>query len=245
MSIYYVYPDTPEFNETPNGIETTFTFDTACIAGTLTVMQGSLIWTDYTYTNTTTLEFGTAPPPVSGAGGLYILSGWFGTGAPVWAPPSGEYYCDLSDLQNRKGTERLIDWADDDNDETPDDDVINAAIAWAYNEINAELQDNYSAYLPFTSSTLPGVIHNIAVTFAIYLLAQRRKDIYTDQRAYSKEYDEARERLRKIATGAMTLQLADGTDLSSAFKRTGMQSSLTDAPVYSRTSLYPYAERRY
>jgi len=245
MSSYLTYPDTPDFNETPNGVLTTFTFDTACVSGTLTVMQGSLIWTDYTYTNTQTLEFGTAPQPASGSGGLFILSGWFGEGSPSWAPPSGDYYCDLADLQHRKGNERLLDWADDDADGVVDDEVVNAAIAWAYNEINAELEAEYTAYLPFTSATLPGVIHNIAVTFATYLLAQRAKDIYTDRQAYSKEYDEARKRLRMLATGEMAMQLGDGTSLTGAAKRGKAKRANENDPVYSRTSLYNYAERRY
>jgi phage gp36-like protein len=245
MSTYKTYPNTPAFNETPNGVLTTFTFDEACVTGTLTVLQGSLPWTDYTYTNPTTLEFGTAPPAASGAGDLYILSGWFGAETPAWNPPDGNYYCDLGDLQDRKGNDRLIDWADDDGDDVPDDTVINAVIAWAYHEINAELMERYEDYLPFTSATLPGVIHNIAVTFAIYLLCQREKDLYTSQKAYSKEYDEARARLHKIAAGEIALQLADGTTLTSLSGRHAGKISDTRTPIYSRTTMYPMAERWY
>lgn len=245
MSTYKTYPDTPDFHESPNGILTTFTIDEACVTGTLTILQGSLPWTDYTYTNATTIEFGTAPLAASGAGDLYILSGWFGSETPSWNPPSGAYYCDLGDLQNRKGNEWLVDKTDDDGDDAVDDDVVNAAIAWAYHEINAELMERYSAYLPFTSSTLPGVVNNIATTFAIYLLAQRDKDPVTDKKAYSKEYDDARARLHAIATGKMTIQLADGTTLSGISGRTAGKVSDTNDPYYSRTSMYPMAERWY
>ena len=161
------------------------------------------------------------------------------------------YYCTLADLLNRKGEDMIVQFSDDDGDESPDDDVINAALEWAYNEINAALTERYSAYLPFTSGTLPGIIYNTAITFSVYLLGYRLKDEIQDGSALSKEYDEARERLQEIADGEMLLQLADGTLANDAkggtSKQARMSPDVTDTnydPIWSRDKLYNYAERR-
>jgi hypothetical protein len=74
------YPATPQFLEIPDGSLTTFTVETPFVLDTLIIAQGSLIWTDFSYTDTSTIEFGTAPLAPAIAGDLILLSGWFGDG---------------------------------------------------------------------------------------------------------------------------------------------------------------------
>lgn len=89
---YLTYPQTPEFNETPDGNNTTFTFDTACVENTLVILHGGMIWRDFTYTDTQTLEFDVAPP----AGETIVISsGFFGTAAVI----SSDYTSYLTQLR--------------------------------------------------------------------------------------------------------------------------------------------------
>jgi hypothetical protein len=75
------YQTRVSFQETPNGVLTTFTTADTFAVDSLTIAQGALLWTDYTYTDNQTVEFGTAPLAPADAGALVILSGLFGTGA--------------------------------------------------------------------------------------------------------------------------------------------------------------------
>ncbi len=77
MIEYKTYPNTPAFNETPDGIITTFTVDDAFIVNTLVVVHGGMIWKGITTPDTTTIEFDVAPPAGES---VYISSGFFGTG---------------------------------------------------------------------------------------------------------------------------------------------------------------------
>lgn len=250
MADYRTYQ---QFQEIPNGVDTTFTTAEVFVVNTLTIMQGSLLYTDndFSYTDSQTIEFTTAPPAPSGAGNLYILSGWFGS-VVLPALDTGEYYCTSQDLYNRKSEDMITQFTDDDDNSSPDDAVMNAAIKWAYNEINGALADRYPTYLPFTSSTLPGEIWDTAVTFAVYLLCYRTKDTIQKGSALSKEYDEARKRLEKIADGKRALMLADGTIATDAKRGTGKTPKMSPDPddsnyavIWSRSTLYNHTERRY
>lgn len=250
MAEYKTYQN---FVETPNGVLTTFTTSEVFVVNSLTIMQGSLLYTDddFSYTDSQTIEFDTAPPAPSGAGNLYILSGWFGS---VVLPEldTGTYYCTSADLYNRKSEDMITMFTDDDDDSSPDEAVMNAAIRWAYNEINAALADRYVNYIPFTSSTIPGFVYDTAITFAVYLLCYRTKDTIQEGSALSKEYDEARARLQKIAEGKTALMLADGTIATDSKRGSSKEATMSpDAydddykPIFSRDSLYNYTERRY
>lgn len=139
----------------------------------------------------------------------------------------------------------ITQWASDEGT-----DAITASIKWGYDEINAALAERYADYLPFTS--VPGIVFNFQVTFAIYRLCYRTKDTIQDGSALSKEYDEARERLQKIADGDMPLLLADGTVADDAVSGSSKEADMSPdpydddyKPIFSRDSLYNYTERRY
>ena len=153
------------------------------------------------------------------------------------------YYSTQQQLTNRVSEKILLHWADDDNDDVVDTDVVNHALKWAYDEINQCLAELYASYLPFTAVTLPGVINNTSTTFAAYILVTRSQPGWsTDSQIYTKEYDEARERLKKIADGEWKLQLGDGTiavpDSGSGSNRISPSGV---EPIYSRKTLDSYS----
>ena len=150
------------------------------------------------------------------------------------------YYSTQTDLENRAKASLIVFWADDNGDGVADTLVINHALKWAYDEINAALTDLYASYLPFTGVTLPGVIFNISTTFAVYILATRAEDFLTTGQRYAKEYDEARKRLQRIADGKDDLLLGDDTVAGKDAGSSSTRFTPSEEPIYSRTTLDSY-----
>lgn len=148
--------------------------------------------------------------------------------------------CHQSDIDQRVGFEKVRLWAFQDASPEPDPDVIQAACQWATDEITAMLTNLYAAYLPFTALTLPVVVKNIAVAFAVYWLASRHDDISD---AYVLSYKDARKQLEAIARGDIALIAPDGTALLDATPQPAiathyaLSTTSGQTPIFSRQTL--------
>lgn len=80
----YTYKSRVAFLETPNGVRTTFTTTESFLAESLLIVQGAVIWTDFSCPDANTVEFGAAPLAPADAGTLQIAVGLFGSGDPTY-----------------------------------------------------------------------------------------------------------------------------------------------------------------
>lgn len=76
----YQYKSRVAFNETPDGLTLLFSTTEAFLPDSLVIVQGAIVWTDFTTPSTTTVLFGTAPHSVAEAGAIMIAVGLFGSG---------------------------------------------------------------------------------------------------------------------------------------------------------------------
>lgn len=120
-------------------------------------------------------------------------------------------YCTQQDVINSVGQSRVTQWSDDTGSGVINPTIVNAALVWADDQINAKLSQRFQAYLPFT--TPPRVIFQIAVTFSVWALATRMQET---GELWKQRYDEASALLTQLAEGMLDLIGIDGTNLTKA-----------------------------
>jgi phage gp36-like protein len=107
-------------------------------------------------------------------------------------------YATRADIEDRRGTEFLEIIADRDDDGTPEDAAIDAALADASALIDSYLAKRYD--LPFTVA--PDLLVPLAVDIAIHYLADR---LSVGTKENRKRYEDAVTTLRALADGKMNL----------------------------------------
>ncbi|MFP4381082.1 MAG: phage protein Gp36 family protein [Candidatus Sumerlaeia bacterium] len=108
-------------------------------------------------------------------------------------------YATMQDIQQRLDPAHLIELADDNNDGTPDTDIIDAAIADADGLIDAWLGVRYG--VPF--DTVPALIRSISADLAVGSLFARRRESASPQ--HEARILAAKELLAALARGDIAL----------------------------------------
>ena len=110
-------------------------------------------------------------------------------------------YSTQSDIENRIGSNRLIQLTDLDGDGSADSVVVTAAIEKADAQIDSYLRTRYS--LPM--SAVPTVVRELSVDLAVYALHQTRRETMSDRDHES--YEDAIEFLKNVAAGLADIDL--------------------------------------
>ena len=100
------YKTSVAFNETPNGILKVFTTTESfyyldSTHGSLSIVQGAIVKTDFTYTADKTVTFDDAPDAPATAGTLMIATGLFGESGGLiglWSPPLFQLTYNVEDV---------------------------------------------------------------------------------------------------------------------------------------------------
>lgn len=115
-------------------------------------------------------------------------------------------YCTQTDLENRIGSQALIDLTDDTGtgsvDTTKLAEVITAACAF----IDGYLRRRYA--VPLTG-TIPALIEELACAITIYNLYNRRQGMFGIPDEVKEQYDRAIARLIEIRNATMDLGIED------------------------------------
>lgn len=165
MSIYKAYPTTPDFIETPDGVETTFTVATPFIIGTLTILHGGMVTTDFTTPSTTSVTFGFAP--LTGES-IVIQSGYFGTDAVS----ASDYFSSETTISNRVKAARLKLWGDRNRDDILDPDTLTQGLVFAKAQILASLENRYGSQIEeWDITTVPNLLKQVSDALTIYYIA--------------------------------------------------------------------------
>lgn len=107
-------------------------------------------------------------------------------------------YCAQADIEDRIGSDRLVGYADHDEDGTADADVVTQAIEHAQGDIDSYLAVKLSVPI----SPVPDELNKHCVTMAVYYLALGR-DSVTDQIRQS--YEDVISWLKDVVAGKATL----------------------------------------
>ena len=118
-------------------------------------------------------------------------------------------YCTQSDLEKRIGSADLTALSDYDDDDSPDADVVAAAIASADALIDSYLGTRLSVPVQMADGSTPDAVKSRSVSLAVYHLKMGRDSVTADARA---QYEDDVAWLAKVAAGQVSL----GSDESPA-----------------------------
>lgn len=113
-------------------------------------------------------------------------------------------YCELTDIEKRIPESVLVDLTDDAGAGTVDEDVVDAAIADADEEIDAWLGMHYS--LPF--ETTPAMVLRMSADLSVCNLYARRDHLELPKQ-WSDRCAQARRTLERLADGRLVLDIPD------------------------------------
>lgn len=132
-------------------------------------------------------------------------------------------YATLTDLIERAGNAEIIQIADRDDDNVPDDTVVDAALIHADNIVNSYVGVKYRVPLDET----PDIVRTWAVSIARYYLHRYDRPEYLVQ-----DYKDAMSALRDVAAGKISLPTATGVD-PAASASSGTVSAVHPRPWFN------------